>query len=175
MTNKAVTEQELQARNTGKRVTQAEVDLVMARVQYVEVVMPGNTTSTFVHAFLDGKFFLDTGFSACVDPTQFKADIGSRLAKENAQKKATSKVWELLGYELYEKMQAEANSTFHTRLTDEFNDLLHRHDKLNAFLGKGKPEGFDEDHWVDLMDQSSIQAELLLVLKRRLERLSKKQ
>ena len=101
MTNKAVTEQELQARNTGKRVTQAEVDLVMARVQYVEVVMPGNTTSTFVHAFLDGKFFLATGFSACVSKENFNADIGERLAKGNAAKNAENKLWELEGYRLF--------------------------------------------------------------------------
>ena len=98
---KAVTEQELAEKAVAPRVTKDQIDALMDRVAYVTVQQPGDTTSTFVHAFLDGKFFLATGFSACVNKENFNADIGERLARSNAEKHAENKLWELEGYRLY--------------------------------------------------------------------------
>ena len=98
---KAVTEEELQEKAVAPRVTKDQIDTLMDRVTYVTVQQPGDTTSTFVHAFLDGNFFLATGFSACVSKENFSADIGERLAKGNATKQAENKLWELEGYRLY--------------------------------------------------------------------------
>jgi hypothetical protein len=98
-----VAEQELQEKAVAPRVTKDQIDTLMGRVTYVTVQQPGDTTSTFVHAFLDGKFFLATGFSACVNKENFNADIGERLAKGNAAKQAENKLWELEGYALYAK------------------------------------------------------------------------
>jgi len=98
---KAVTEQELQEKAVAPRVTKDHIDQLMGRVTYVVVQQPGDTTSTFVHAYLDGKFFLATGFSACVSKENFNADIGERLAKGNAEKQAENKLWELEGYRLF--------------------------------------------------------------------------
>ena len=78
---KPVTEQELSEKAVAPRVTKADIDALMARVTYTVEQRPGGTTSTFVHAFLDGKFFLATGFSACVN--------------------AENKLWELEGYRLF--------------------------------------------------------------------------
>ena len=99
--SKAVTEQELQEKAVAPRVTKDHIDSLMDRVTYVVVQQPGDTTSTFVHAYLDGKFFLATGFSACVSKENFNADIGERLAKGNAAKQAENKLWELEGYRLF--------------------------------------------------------------------------
>jgi len=99
--SKAVTEQELAEKAVAPRVTKDQIDALMDRVAYVTVQQPGDTTSTFVHAFLDGKFFLATGFSACVNAENFNADIGERLARSNAEKHAENKLWELEGYRLY--------------------------------------------------------------------------
>ena len=99
--SKVVTEQELQEKAVAPRVTKAHIDALKDRVTYTVEQQPGGTTSTFVHAFLDGKFFLATGFSACVSKENFDADIGERLAKGNAAKNAENKLWELEGYRLF--------------------------------------------------------------------------
>lgn len=93
---KEVTEQELAEKSVAPRVTKAQIDALMERVTYTVEQRPGGTTSTFVHAFLDGKFFLATGFSACVN-----AEIGERMARGNAEKSAENKLWELEGYRLF--------------------------------------------------------------------------
>lgn len=103
MTN-TVTEQELKEISTAPRVSLNQIQDLMERVQYFVVQRPGNTTSTFVHAFLDGKFYLAEGFSACVSEDNFNADIGERLARENAEKHAKNKLWELEGYSLYKSI-----------------------------------------------------------------------
>lgn len=98
---KAVSEQELQEKSVAPRVTKDQIDGLMQRVTYIAVQQPGDTTSTFVHAFLDGQFFLATGFSACVNKANFNAEIGERLARSNAEKHAENKLWELEGYKLF--------------------------------------------------------------------------
>jgi len=88
------------------RVTPETIDELMARVTYTTVSQPGGTTSTFVHAFLDDKFFLASGHSACVSAANFNADIGEEIAMRNAKAAAKSKLWELEGYRLYASLQA---------------------------------------------------------------------
>lgn len=46
--------------------------------------------------------FTVTGESACVSPENFDAEIGRRVARENA----INKIWPLLGYELKSKLAA---------------------------------------------------------------------
>ncbi len=48
--------------------------------------------------------FTVTGESACVSPENFDAEIGRRIARENA----VQKVWPLLGFRLHDKLAAEA-------------------------------------------------------------------
>ena len=59
-TDKTVTEQELAEKAVAPRVTKEQIDALMRRVTYVTVQQPGDTTSTFVHAYLDGSFFMAT-------------------------------------------------------------------------------------------------------------------
>jgi hypothetical protein len=46
--------------------------------------------------------FTVTGESACASPENFNAEIGKRIARENA----VSKIWPLMGYELRSKLAA---------------------------------------------------------------------
>ena len=48
--------------------------------------------------------FTVTGESACASPENFNAEIGRRIARENA----VAKVWPLMGYELRSKLAAAA-------------------------------------------------------------------
>lgn len=99
---------EQKIRDTGgnaPRVTPEQIDALMDRVTYVTEHRPGGTTSTFVHAFLDGKFHLATGKSACVDPENFDAVIGATIARDHCATSARHKVWELEGYRLYQQLR----------------------------------------------------------------------
>lgn len=84
-----------------RRIRIEQIDAAMSRVRYVAVARPGGSTATFVHAFLDGAFFLASGMSACIDPSNFNAEIGERIAREKAESAARDKLWELEGYALY--------------------------------------------------------------------------
>jgi hypothetical protein len=99
-----ITSQELAAAGkTGRRVMREDIEALMHRVTY-KVHVPEGTTSTFVHAYLDDAFLLATGFSACVDKDNFIAATGIRIGKEDAENKATAKLWELEGYALYKEL-----------------------------------------------------------------------
>ena len=47
--------------------------------------------------------FTVTGESACASPENFNAEIGRKIARENA----VEKVWSLMGYELRSKLAAQ--------------------------------------------------------------------
>lgn len=99
--DEAQTEAEIQAKGlNAPRVTPERIAGLMARVTFACEVAPG-TTSTFVHAFLEGSFFLATGHSACVSPENFDPDVGMKIARANAERAARDKLWELEGYALY--------------------------------------------------------------------------
>ena len=50
--------------------------------------------------------FTVTGESACASPENFDAEIGRRIARENA----VQKIWPLMGYELRSKLSQEVPS-----------------------------------------------------------------
>lgn len=47
--------------------------------------------------------FTVTGESACASPENFDAEIGRKIARQNAEQK----IWPLMGYELRSKLSAE--------------------------------------------------------------------
>ena len=131
---KAVTEKELAEKAVAPRVTKSDIDSLKDRITYTTEQCPGGTTSTFVHAFLDGKFFLATGFSACVNAENFDADIGERLARSNAEKHAENKLWELEGYRLFTTPLQPKNHI--ERMESEKHELDVKLTALKAFLAK---------------------------------------
>ncbi|PAW51042.1 hypothetical protein CKQ80_09610 [Pseudomonas moraviensis] len=48
--------------------------------------------------------FTVTGESACASPENFNAEIGRKIARQNAEQK----IWPLMGYELKQRLHAES-------------------------------------------------------------------
>lgn len=79
----------------------------IARDSYVGMELPRHDDTdlapldllTFCVLVLKNGFTV-TGESACASPENFDADIGRRIAKENA----IQKIWPLMGYELKTKL-----------------------------------------------------------------------
>lgn len=98
--NDAAIEKEIQAKGlTAARVTKDHIDALMARVSFVGGRVD-QTTSTIVHAFLDGSFLLASGHSACVSAENFNAELGFNMARSQAEAKARDQLWLLEGYAL---------------------------------------------------------------------------
>ncbi len=97
-------EQEVRAKGlTARRITPEHIEALMARVTYVGGRV-GETTSTVVHAFLDGKFLLASGHSACVSVDNFDAELGAKMARSQANFKAREQLWLLEGYALAKRL-----------------------------------------------------------------------
>ena len=99
----AKVEDMIQAKNlNAPRVTPAQIEALVDRVRHTYEVQG---TSTFCHAFLDGKFYLASGHSACVSPENFDEGIGRTIAFDNMVIPMRNKLWELEGYSLYKELK----------------------------------------------------------------------
>ena len=87
-----------------KKVTKEQIDAIMAGVTYHVYRVP-DTTTTIAVAFDKDGFSLGVGMSACVDPANFNEELGNQYAREDAEKKATAKLWELEGYRLAKSLK----------------------------------------------------------------------
>jgi hypothetical protein len=106
MTDQSI-EQEIQAKGlTAPRITPPQIKALMDRISHAYFVQG---TSTFCHAFLDGKFLLSTGHSACVSLENFDPAIGRSISFRDAMAQAEKKLWEMEGYALYKRL-AEGGS-----------------------------------------------------------------
>ena len=122
MSNDNQIEQEIQAKGlTAPRVTPADIEANIASEHYFtaadgQVGAVARSTIedawdvaadaplellTFCVLVLRNGFTV-TGESACVSPENFDAEIGRKVARENA----IAKVWPLLGYALKDKLHA---------------------------------------------------------------------
>ena len=115
--NDQAIEQEIQAKGkTAPRVTPADIEANIANEHYFTAA-DGARMSPHgnhpIHNLSAGSLglltfcvlvlrngFTVTGESACVSPENFDAEIGRRVARENA----ISKMWTLLGYALKDKL-----------------------------------------------------------------------
>lgn len=140
----SVTETELKERAVAPRVTLAQVNEVIASEHYFTAEdgatnappeeagrgeFPELAVLTFCVLVLKNGFTV-TGQSACADPANYKADIGQRIARQDA----INKIWPLLGYELKTKL-SEESKTWQERLEKEFSQLGEKLKKLNQFVG----------------------------------------
>ena len=108
MTDQAI-EQEIQAKGlTAARITPADLQANIASEHYFtagEAVRQGSAPRgpldllTFCVLVLSNGFTV-TGESACASPENFDAEIGRKIARDNA----IAKVWPLMGYELRSKL-----------------------------------------------------------------------
>ena len=115
----ATIEQEIQAKGkTAPRVTPADIEANIASEHYftandgvigaighnaneVEHGTPLHLLTFCVLVMRNG--FTVTGESACASPENFDAEIGRKIARENA----INKVWPLMGYELKTKLSTK--------------------------------------------------------------------
>ena len=78
-------------------------DVVILRrdIASTEVLKPSLNLLTFCVLVLRNGFTV-YGASACASPENFNAEIGRRIARENAERE----IWPLMGYELRSKLAA---------------------------------------------------------------------
>lgn len=91
-------EEEIQEKGlTAPRVTPDDVDMAISNADYY--VFP-NTTFTVCLLTLQNGFTV-LGESACASPENFNAELGRKIAFDNAR----NKIWPLLGYALKDKLR----------------------------------------------------------------------
>lgn len=126
-----VTEAELKAKAVAPRVTLDQINALMALAS-VRFERPEGTTSTFAHVYI-GQFYLASGHSACISVENYDQEIGERIARGNAIKKATDQLWQLEGYALFKQLN-QPGTTHLERMDLEYNVLEERIGKLSAFM-----------------------------------------
>ena len=107
-------EQEIQAKGlTAPRITLADIEANIAAEHYFTA---GQALTALQHPVSDSlnlltfcvlvlrSGFTVTGESACASPENFDAEIGRKIARQNA----VAKVWPLMGYELRSRLHARA-------------------------------------------------------------------
>lgn len=97
MRDEAKLEAEIQAKGlTAPRLTPDMIDATIAAEDYH--VFPGTMLTVCAMTLRNG--FTVTGESACASPANFNAEIGRKIARDNAR----SKIWALEGYLLRERL-----------------------------------------------------------------------
>ena len=111
-------EQEIQAKGlTAPRITQADIEANIAECHYFTAgegvagatgIYPNGGSPvqplallTFCVLVLNNGFTV-TGESACASPENFDAELGRKIARQNA----VQKVWPLMGYALKQQLSA---------------------------------------------------------------------
>lgn len=84
-------------------VSEKAVAEAVDSLRFESWVIP-ETTTTVVAAVLPDGWVVATGTSGCIDSANFDFDIGVEFATEAAKAAATNKLWELLGWELKQKL-----------------------------------------------------------------------
>ena len=114
--NDQAIEQEIQAKGlTAPRITPADIEANIVSERYFtaeegafaavkpprgsDIVPPELSLLTFCVLVLRNGFTV-TGESACASPENFDAEIGRKVARDNA----VNKIWPLMGYELRSKL-----------------------------------------------------------------------
>ena len=109
------------------KLTKEHLESLIAEKEFIR---HGETLTICVLTLHSG--FQLIGQSACIDPANFDATIGEKIAYDNA----VEKMWELEGYRV--KATAPAGDWL-DRLRVERDELAAKVDKLAAFLDSGKP------------------------------------
>lgn len=148
------------------RVTKEQIDALMARVQYIGGRV-GESTSTVVHAFLDGTFLLASGHSACVSAENFNAELGFNMARGQAEVKARDQLWALEGYALRSKLAA-VPADFRDRVRLERDSRADELAKLRAFIDGPRFASVPEEEQDRMREQRDVMSDLVAVLSSRI-------
>lgn len=145
------------------KVTIEEVKANMQDVIY-HTAIEFDKPVTYVTVRMENGFTLRES-TTCVDPANYDEEIGKQICLE----KIEDKIWFLLGYTLQDKMYKETNSTFESRMIEEYIQLGDKLGKLNTVLNK---DGFKEkvgDNQYNLMcAQGRVMTEYWNILRDRM-------
>lgn len=163
--NDQAIEQEIQAKGlTAPRVTPDDVAANIVSEHYFTAAQAVSYTSgtvppapldllTFCVLVLRNGFTV-TGESACASPENFDAELGRKIARQNA----VAKVWPLMGYELKERLHREARGDvnqhaneqlrWHGQLRNDLMDVLKIDDPANILRNVR-----DLKHWMDGLEK----------------------
>lgn len=157
-------EQEIQAK--GLNAPRLTPDLINSKIKDTTYILPRDVckrdngvevfdaitslqTLTFCVLTLENGFTV-TGESACASPENFDAEIGKKIAFENAREK----IWLLEGYLLKQKLHEQAQlATPYQRVLVEQSELLIKLNALNDLLSKPKPDFISQAQWDFMHDQ----------------------
>lgn len=124
-------EREIQDKGlTAPRLTPALIDGKITGAAYH--VFNGSCLTVCCLTLVNG--FTVTGESACASPENFDAEIGAKIAYEQAR----DKIWMLEGYLLKEKLYQVSKGTYADRLREELSELTIKMQKLSQALESGR-------------------------------------
>tara|TARA_R110000744_G_scaffold56386_7_gene118979 strand:- start:3472 stop:3960 length:489 start_codon:yes stop_codon:yes gene_type:complete len=153
-------EKEIQAKNlNAPRLTPALID---AAVKEKTFHVFGDTCLTVCCLTLVNGFTV-TGESACASPENFNAEIGEKIAFEQAR----NKIWMLEGYLLKQKL-FDTPDSFADRVKVEQAELREKVDKLVTFLDADFFKTLSVPEQELLVDQSNHMVRYLAVLDHRI-------
>lgn len=98
---KTVTEQELAEKAVAPRVTKADIEALMDRIEVHTTTCMQPVPHVLAIAWLDGKFHLGTAISKSVNPENFNEEMGIQYSTQDVLTIAENKLWELEGYRLF--------------------------------------------------------------------------
>lgn len=149
----------------------AQSDQAHIKSEYVEgerILAPLDLLTICVLVLRNG--FTVTGESACASPENFNAEIGRKVARENA----VAKVWPLMGYELKCRLAntppVAPAAGFRERLLIEKAQLDERLTKLTAFIDTPAFRALPGPEQSDLRSQHVSMQDYTFLLGRRLMR-----
>jgi hypothetical protein len=146
------------------RLTPSDID---AKIKGMGFHIFEGTQTTICILELENGFTV-TGESACASPENFDAEIGQKIARENAREK----IWQLEGYLLKERLYQESKprmaTTHQQRFSIERDELQVKFNALEDFLNKPQPSFIANAEWYRLKQQYSAMNEYLNILDARI-------
>lgn len=137
-------------------LTKEHLESLIAKKEFIR---HGETLTICVLTLHSGFQLL--GQSACIDPANFDAAIGEKIAYDNA----VEKMWELEGY----RVKHDIGGDFLYRLRNERTQLNDRLGKLTGFIANGQPGFIDDAEWARLGEQKQAMVAYLAVLDARIK------
>lgn len=145
-------------------LTKEQLDAEIKQVDYATFGATGTHCAITLH-----NGYVVTGESECIDPVQFNAEIGKKIAYEQA----FEKLWMILGYGEKQRWYEETQLTFKARIELELNALDAKRTSLKAFLDNGQPSFVEHDAWDLLQKQADAMSAYALILQDRIALLNK--
>jgi hypothetical protein len=155
-----IIEQEIQRKGlTAPRVTPQDLEDNIIGEHYQAFA----STTTTVCCLILRNGFTVIGESACASPENFDAELGRKIALEDAKRK----IWPLMGYALREMLATEPK-TAKDRAVVERDQLAERLGKLDGFIGTSNYLALPSETQALLSSQRQYMGGYLAALEQRL-------